>query len=99
MGTFFGYGCILGSQPDLIMKIFATFLLSLAAILAGAILVSRARPDATLIFASLFTAGLATWTSQQYARKFHPLTATQPVRLPIGPVRGEKPPPEQRAAA
>ena len=81
------------------MKTFILFFLTLGALLAGAILIGGQHPGFALVFASVFTAGLAGWTGQLYEKKFLPLTREQPLRVPLRNARREPPAPPHRLAA
>ena len=81
------------------MKTLITFFVSLAALLVSAIFTSGQMPDVALVFASLFSASLATWTVQQYDRKFLPLTRTRPLRLLLDIDRSDNAPDSRRLAA
>lgn len=81
------------------MKTFITFLISLTALITGAVITGKHAPDVAVIVAALFTAGLTAWTAQQYQRKFPALTRSRPLRLPIGEIPPEKTPVSHRLAA
>jgi len=81
------------------MKSFIPFLLPFVGLLAVSFLTGQQIPDAALVFASTFAAGLTLWTFRQYDRRFPSLLLPRPLRLPLPEARQNPPAPSQRLAA
>jgi positive regulator of sigma E activity len=81
------------------MKSLLIFFLTLAALLAGVIILGRQIPDAAIVLANSIAASLTAWTARQYDRKFPPLTRVQPLHLPVRDARRKPPAPPRQVAA
>jgi len=81
------------------MKTLLHFLFPFFGLWAGAFLTTGQTPDAALVFASAFAAGLSTWTFRQYDRQFPPLLVSRVLRMPLPGARRNRSAPPQRLAA
>ena len=81
------------------MKTFLQFLLTLSALLAGAVFTNGRIPGFAFVIASAVSASLTAWTLRQYERKFIPLIRTGRWQLRLVEAGRQPPAPPLRLAA